>query len=98
MNKKFGKHLTTILKEMCHRVGAKSNKIDFKKEGWFCKYTWTEKEQDDFTDWLTKYLYNNHKARIDLMTITSKIKRYCKEAADMFVFNYGWKLKDEKKD
>ena len=44
--------LKEILTEMCRRVGADYDKIDFKKEGWFRDYTWTEEEQEDFHQWL----------------------------------------------
>ena len=44
--KKFGKHLTVVLKKMCKMVKADLEKINFKKENWFWDYTWTEKEQE----------------------------------------------------
>jgi hypothetical protein len=68
MKKEFPKHLTIILKEMCQRVGADFNKIDFKKKDWQETYQWTEKKQEDFKRWLIDYLYKNKEA----------IKEFCR--------------------
>lgn len=90
---KMGKHLRVILKEMCKRVGAKFEEINFKKQNWFMKFSWTEKEQNEFIDWLTNYLYQNSEARKEVMKFPVKDKKRCKEVAIQFVSFYGWKTK-----
>lgn len=94
---KFTKHLIIILKEMCKKVGADYDKVDFAEENWYHKFQWTEVEQNEFRDWLADYFYQNREARVELLTRTSKNKKFCRGAASMFVFNYGWKWKKEEK-
>ena len=81
--------LKTILNEMCSRVNANPEEIDFKSSDWYLKYTWTEEEQDDFIKWLSDFLYNNSKVR--KVFSVSKSKKYCNKVSGKFVSNYGWK-------
>lgn len=89
----FGPHLTVILKEMCKYVNADFDKIDFKEDNWYYKYWWSEKKEEEFKDWLVNYMYNNSKARKELMTIPTKNKKHCQQFANGFILNYGWKTK-----
>lgn len=93
-------HATTILKEMCKRIGVDYNTVDFfnKEKPYFWQYSWGEKESVAFIGWLTDYLYNNLSARKELMSIRSKNKKFCKNAAYWFELQYGWKIKYEKND
>jgi len=90
----FEKNLTVILKEMCGRVGADFENMDFKKENWFHDYSWTEAEQSGFRDWLTHYLLNNKEARMELLSFHTKDKKRCRKAAEEWVWNYGWKTRE----
>ena len=85
------KHLAFVIKEMCKRVGADPDKINFKKDNWFIEYEWTEKQERKFTDWLAKYLYENSEARRVFATFARKDKKACKRVAEEFVNEYGWK-------
>ena len=87
----FNNGIKTVLTEMCKRVGADADKIDFKEEGWFMQHSWTQSEEEDFIKWVTDYLYTDKQARIDIMNSPSKRKGTCKKAATYFVWNYGWK-------
>jgi hypothetical protein len=91
---KFDKHLIVILKKMCKSVGADYNNIDFKKEQWFWKHEWYEKQETEFTQWLGAYLYKDKDARAEIMEYPRKDKKFCDKAAQFFVFNYGWRRKD----
>lgn len=82
--------LKTILNEMCSRVNANPEDIDFKSSDWYLKYTWTEEEQDDFIKWLADFLHTNNKAR-KLFNIIGNAKKSCNRGAMFFVSNYGWK-------
>ena len=88
--KNMPEELKTILNEMCSRVNANPEEIDFKSSDWYLKYTWTEEEQDDFIKWLADFLHTNNKAR-KLFNIIGKSKKRCKHGAMLFVSNYGWK-------
>lgn len=88
--------LQFILKEMCNRVGADFKSIDFQDGKWYLSYEWTEEESKQFEKWLSDYLYNNTKARKEIMTITVKRRRYTNEAAQWFTFMYGWKFFENK--
>jgi hypothetical protein len=93
----LGEHTQIVLREMCKRVGADYEKIDFKDEinPYYFKHDWTDDDQSDFAKWMTQYLYNNEKARQEIMAVPRKTKKYCKNVANHFVFNHGWKIKND---
>lgn len=88
----MNKYLEELMREMCSRVGADFNEIDFKAPNWYEEYTWTEQEQEDFMGWIVKYLKSNYKARKELMTFphTTSVKEL-RKFAGMFILGYGWK-------
>jgi len=89
---KMEKHMEIILREMCARVGANYNNIDFLGRSWFMLYEWTKTQENDFTKWVGNYLYNNKEARAGLLSHPTKNKTRCKRAASEFVWNHGWKI------
>ena len=97
-NIEYNKTLEIVLKEMCKRVGANYNKINFKKEGWFRTYEWSEEEQNDFKKWIINYIYMNRFAREKLLAFPIRSKKLITEAVTRFLLDYGWKLnfKEEK--
>lgn len=90
----MNKYLKTILQEICQRVGADYKSMNFKKRNWFHDYSWSEKQEEDFKNWLIDYLKNNKEARSELMSIPSSNKQILTRFASEFLFNYGWKLHD----
>jgi hypothetical protein len=90
----FSKHLTIILKEMCKRVKAPFTKVKFNTPDWYLGYTWTGKQQDEFSEWMVDYLYNNTEARKEIMAYPHKAKYKIREAVNWFIFNYGWRQKE----
>ena len=90
----MSKYLVVILKEMCKRVGADFEKMDFKKDNWFHDFIWSDKEEQDFIDWLAGYLEKNKEARYDVMAFPRSDKKMFKKCAGSFAFNYGWKIKN----
>ena len=93
--KELEKHLTVILKKMCKSVGVDFDKINFKEDKWYLRYTWHEEEEKRFILWMTSYLYNNIEARKEIMSSPIKRMKFCKKAAEQFAWNYGWKVKTE---
>jgi hypothetical protein len=91
--REIGEHLKHILKKMCNIVNADYKKINFQKDNWYHEYYWSEKEEIDFIEWLTNYLYTTKEARKEILYISGRSKIICNKAARQFVFNYGWKLK-----
>lgn len=87
------KHIERVLKEMFKRVGQTYSKKKVSKEGWYMKHSWTEKEQDKFSDWLVEYLYKCSEARREIMNIPIKNKKYIRRTVNMFILGCGWKLK-----
>lgn len=85
----FSPELEFVLKEMCSRVNADYNTINFKEDQWYWKYEWTIEEENDFKDWLTNLLKKDKKVRKVIMAFPS-LKDY-KGTANMFVMNYGWR-------
>jgi len=89
----MNKYLKEILIEMCKRVNAKYEDIDFKKEQWFLEYEWTNEEETSFINWLVDYMKQNKEARDTLMMFPRNNKRDLERFANSFIFNYGWKYK-----
>lgn len=81
-----------VFKRMCDEVNAPVSAIN-DGEKWFQKFQWSELEQEVFTAWLADYLYKNTNARNEFMEHPIKNKIQCRKVADMFVLNYGWKVK-----
>jgi hypothetical protein len=83
-------YLKAILINMCETVGADFNKIKFNTKKWFLKFLWTEEEENNFRNWLENYLYQEPKARKELMSLPRKNKKLIKNVVDEFLFMYGW--------
>jgi hypothetical protein len=88
-------HFAHVIKEMCNRVGADYDKLDPKKEDWFLEYSWTDKEQDDFAEWMVDYLYRSTDARKAILNRPVKSKPLIRKAVAWFLLDYGWTLKNE---
>lgn len=88
----MNEHLVPILKKMCEMVGADYDKLDFKKEGWYLKHTWTKDKEAEFQKWMVEYLNNNREARNILMYYPNKNKTRIKDSVKAFIWNFGWKV------
>ena len=94
----MNEYVKYILKKMCSYVGADFDYIDFQDGKWFLEYSWTPEQQDEFILWLIDYLYKNKKAREAVCEHPIKDKKHLEKVAQMFILNYGWKLKEDKND
>lgn len=83
-------HTTVILKEMFKRVGAAYEGFDLTKPNWFHDYEWTQKEEDEFVEWLADYLVKNKLAHKGWY----RGEKYHTHQARKIVSSYGWKLKE----
>lgn len=77
--------LQQILEEMFSRVGDTYSPEKTLKEDWYRAHEWTLMEEHEFIHWLTAFL----KRKRLCYTATS-----AKRAAEMFVFQHGWRLSD----
>tara|TARA_R100000008_G_C3515687_1_gene131198 strand:+ start:398 stop:760 length:363 start_codon:yes stop_codon:yes gene_type:complete len=94
MNKqKQDSHLNVILANMCRYVEVNYWDIDFNKNNWFQEYEWNQETENNFTKWLSEYLYGVKGAQKELCARTSMRKKECEDAAQDFVFQYGWSLR-----
>jgi hypothetical protein len=93
-SKMGNKYLDEIMNEMFRRVGLEYKEDKVKEQDWFLQASWTEEEQNDFKEWFVTYLSNNKSAIEDLYENSLNNKQLNRERAAMFVFNYGWKLKE----
>jgi len=89
--KPLGKHLQIILTKMHTMVGLKKL-VNFKDNEWYYKHSWTMEDEDKFIEWLSVYLMKNQEARNELMLFPTKRKYICSRFAEMFAFQYGWRL------
>ena len=62
------------------------DKINFKKQGWYKKYTWTEKYQEKFLEWLSEYLKKNWQGISEYKPTNKKLRD---KVAREFVMDYG---------
>lgn len=83
-------HLRIILQKMFEETDIEYSDEYVKQDDWYLNYTWTEKKEQEFVDWLADYLYNSLPARKELMQITSKNKEACKRVAQQFATFFGW--------
>jgi hypothetical protein len=84
-SKKEESAIREILEEMFRRVGATYSPDLTSKAEWYRAHEWTLVEEHDFIKWLTAYM---QKKRLLYSATTAK------RAAEMFVFQHGWKLSD----
>ena len=84
--------LKEILQEMCKRVNANYDEINFQEDNWYHKYSWTLEEENEFKKWLINY-FNNNKSAFKVMCKFPSITKI-EKLVDEFIFQYGWKLKD----
>ena len=94
LNKSYKLHMTNVLTEMCTRVGANFNRINFKKSDWYWEFEWTQSEDDNFIEWLSDYLFKYSGARTEIMQFPVKNKIICKGVASQFCANYSWRITD----
>lgn len=84
-----------MFEELCRRVGTTLADLDLPGEGnkhhWpYDKYTWTEKEEEDYGKWLVEHMWKNRK-KLGMGYVTKKrIRDY--EVA-FFSLMYGWSYK-----
>ena len=91
----MNREIEHILKIMCAYAGANFDDIDFTSNDWFLKHSWTIDKQDEFMWWFVDHLYNNKDAREAICKYPRKDKKYLVQVAEMFILNYGWKIKDD---
>jgi hypothetical protein len=90
----MNKHLEIILKKMFETIGEYDVDVEefVKKENWFSEREWTVQQSEVFQSWLSKYLKKTKKAR-ELFGLGSYSD--FDKAAEGFVFNYGFKYKED---
>jgi hypothetical protein len=93
----FPETFKTILKEMCKRVRVPYSKINFDEPEWYNKHCWSQKQQENYVEWMTNYLYTNSIARKEILNFPTKSKKQIERAVKEFVFSYGWKVCENKK-
>lgn len=80
-----------IFTKLCEAVGIAPCMVDFTKDGWYMKHSWSPECSDAFADWLANELYNNAWLRKDAMRYPWRSKQECRKVAMQFVLCYGWK-------
>ena len=89
-------HLAVILRKMCSTVGAKFEDIDFSKDGWYTKHTWSKEDEGAFAKWLYKYLGDRTVWR-GLYGLGPNTARVRKNAVTWFLASYGWSIRSGEK-
>ena len=83
--------LKCVLEEMCKRVGANYNSIDFKEPGWYNKYSWTQEEEAEFIRWLADKLMTDKNIRKELLANPEHLTYgKAERAAKEFILQFGW--------
>lgn len=86
--------METVLCNMCRIVKVHYLDVDFKKDNWWKRATWTSKQQNDFIDWLADYMHKIPKAQVELLGTRYAKKKQCWKEAMFFTMNHGWKVND----
>lgn len=84
-------NLKKILKKMFTYSGIEYSDELVRQEGWFLKYTWKEGEEEDFTEWLIKFLIKTKGDGVASYPVRNK--KHAILVADDFNVTYGWKTK-----
>ena len=87
-------YLRKVMKKMCVMINVDMNKIKFHSPNWWTTHTWTEKQQEQFRKWFEDLLYNDSKAREELMDLNIKNKKLIGRAVAWFLLCYGWRIKE----
>jgi len=66
-------------------------KINFKKKDWFKEYTWTEKREEQYIQWLSDFLKKNWQGMIDTKPTSKKLRD---KVSEEFVSNYGCVIRE----
>jgi len=84
-----------VLKKMCEMVGATYEDIDFKEDGWWNKYEWSQEQELEFKKWLVEKLKANTPLRRHLTGLSYNSKKLRESVAVEYASFYGWKyIKD----
>lgn len=83
---KFTPELAEILEHMCWIIDVNYEHVDFDNRQWFIQHSWTTAQQDEFHEWLTKYL----------MRKRGWSRMLAEKEATWFVFDFGWRVDDER--
>jgi len=95
---KLGYHLNIIIGEMCNRVNADITELDVLKDDWQEDFDWSVEEEQEFQDWLYKYLVTNNDALIEISTYRPNEPFTATELMNLvkeFTLFYGWALKED---
>ena len=73
----------------------KYNEIDIKENDWFMQYEWTDKQQEEFKNWLYRKLRDNKNWRKEIMKFPIKNKNIIDKVVNTFILDYWLKIKQE---
>ena len=86
-----------LLKEMCRRVHANPEELEWTKGKWSTKYCWTTKEMTSFQKWIEKEIQQNQQVREFLCERKDKVsKKLATSGALKFLLSYSWLVVPEK--
>lgn len=82
-----------LYKKMCEKINVDPDTINPKEQFWFWKHTWTQKEENEFVDWLAAEIYKNNDFRRALTKLYYRPNKKLRiKAAQEFTNNFGWKI------
>lgn len=79
-----------ILAKQLEMVGADPLTFDFDQPDWYCLYTWSEAQENEFREWLDAELRTNKILR-KIAPIAARNKAYRKAEIEWWLLMYGWK-------
>lgn len=91
---KFEPNLQKAIERMFNDIGLYDIEYikdkDFSKK-WYLDYTWTERRQENYIEWLTTFLMKNWQGILKRKPFGKKDSR---KAATEFVMNYGFRTRE----
>jgi len=69
--------------------------VDDNDNQWFMQYSWTEEQQNEYEDWLYRFLWNTKEARAEIMSMPIRKKIIIDKTVSWFILNYGLKISNK---
>ncbi len=94
--RQLSRSVCKLLRKMCKMVGADYYTTDFKADTWYWNHTWTPNQERAFREWMIDELVLSTDMQKDLFrTTTKRTLKWIEQAADEWIWNYGWKVEED---
>jgi len=90
----MNEYIIKILEKMFEMVYEKYTPEFIKQPNWYWLKTWDKDTENEFSEWMFAYLKRSKDARTAVMKRPSKDPKLIKKVVSEFIWQYGWKVKE----